>query len=168
MSRTVTNQEVMMTAHPSSEVNTAVQTAIDECATLPGALLPVLHGIQDSLGYIPAAAVKQVAEALNLSRAEVHGVVTFYHHFRDRPCGRHLVEICRAEACQARGARQLETHARKRLGCNLHETSADGGVTLEPVYCLGLCATGPAVTIDGKLHSRVTPERFDRLLERNA
>lgn len=153
-----------MTTKPSFDVD-AVQTAIEDCASMPGALLPVLHAIQDSIGYIPGDAVPLVATALNLSRAEVHGVVTFYHHFHDRPCGKHRVEICRAEACQARGARQLEAHAQKRLACGFHETSAQGDITLEPVYCLGLCATGPAVSIDGKLHSRVTPQRFDNLLE---
>jgi formate dehydrogenase subunit gamma len=144
----------------------AVHAAIGECADMPGALLPVLHGIQERLGHIPAAAVPLVANALNLSRAEVHGVIAFYHHFRDRPAGRHIVEVCRAEACQARGAGNLEAHALARLGCKFHETTTDGGVTLEPVYCLGLCATGPSVAIDGKPHSRVSPERFDALLER--
>lgn len=156
-----------MTADPSFDPQ-AIQAAIDACADMPGALLPVLHGIQERIGYIPPAAVAPVAAALNLSRAEVHGVISYYHHFRDRPCGKRVVEICRAEACQARGARRLDEHARQRLGCEFHETSTSGDVTLEPVYCLGLCATGPAISIDGQLHSRVTPERFDTLLENNS
>lgn len=142
----------------------AIDAAIAEHRTLPGALLPMLHAIQDRIGYIPADAVPRVADALNLSRAEVHGVISFYHHFREQPAGRHLVEICRAEACQARGARGLDRHAREHLGCAFHETTADGGITLEPVYCLGLCATGPAIAIDGKPISRVSPERFDTLM----
>lgn len=146
----------------------AVQAAIDASADQPGALLPVLHAIQDRLGYIPPAAVPLVAEALNLSRAEIHGVISYYHHFRDRPCGRRLIEICRAEACQARGGGGLDAHARARLACDFHETTADGGITLEPVYCLGLCATGPAMAIDGQPFSRVTAERFDALLERDS
>lgn len=156
-----------MTSTRPSDRN-AVRAAIDECAGMPGALLPMLHAIQDRLGYIPAAAVDDVAKALNLSRAEVHGVVTYYHHFRDRPCGRHRVAVCRAEACQARGARDLEAHALARLGCAFDATTADGRVTLEPVYCLGLCATGPAIAIDDRLYSRVTPERFDALLAERA
>ena len=144
----------------------AVDDAIADCGDQPGALLPVLHAVQDRLGHIPPEAVKRIASALNLSRAEVHGVVSFYHHFREHPCGRHVVEICRAEACQARGARHLDEYARSRLGCGFHETSADG-VSLEPVYCLGLCATGPAIAIDGTPYSRVTAARFDALLERS-
>jgi formate dehydrogenase subunit gamma len=142
----------------------AIDAAIAEHRTLPGALLPVLHAIQDRIGHIPAEFVPRVAEALNLSRAEVHGVISYYHHFRDQPGGRHLVEVCRAEACQARGARQLDQHIRERLGCAFHETTVDGRVSLEPVYCLGLCATGPAIAIDGKPISRVSPERFDALI----
>jgi len=129
----------------------------------PGALLPVLHAIQDALGYLPADSLSRVAAALNLSRAEVHGVVSFYHDFRTSPPGRRVVKICRAEACQSMGAEALVEHAEQRLGVAMHETRADGAVTLEPVYCLGNCACSPAVMVDGELHGRVSPARFDEL-----
>lgn len=137
-------------------------------AQQPGALLPILHAVQDELGCIPADAVPPIAEALNLSRAEVHGVVTFYPHFRTEPAGRHVLEVCRAESCQAMGSEQLAAHVRKRLGCDFHDTTPDGAVTLEPVYCLGLCAQSPAVMLDGQPHARVTPEKLDRLLAQAA
>lgn len=130
----------------------------------PGALLPILHAIQDELGYVPDAAVPIVANTLNLSRAEVHGVITFYHFFRTTPPGRHTLYLCRAEACQSMGARALEQHARKKLNVNFHETTADGRFSLEPVYCLGNCACSPAVMIDEDVYGRVTPERLDELL----
>lgn len=131
----------------------------------PGALLPVLHGIQDELGFIPPSAISVIASELNLSRAEVHGVVTFYHHFRSAKPPRHTVQICRAEACQAMGADKLAAHVERRLGCGLHEASADGEFSVEPVYCLGLCAQSPAMMIDDEIHARVTPEKLDRVLE---
>jgi len=127
----------------------------------PGALLPILHAIQDALGFIPPAAVGQIAAALQLSRAEVHGVITFYHHFRSAPPARHTVHLCCAEACQSRGAEQLVGHAERRLA-----HLAPGECELQPVYCLGLCATAPAAMVDGELHARVTPEKFDRLVKK--
>lgn len=130
----------------------------------PGPLLLVLHAIQDELGFIPTEAVPLVAEGLNLSRAEVHGVVTFYHYFRQSPPGRHVVQLCRAEACQAMQAEQLATHVQQRLAIGFHQTSADGRFTLEPVYCLGNCACSPAMMIDGELYGRVSPARFDEVL----
>jgi len=130
----------------------------------PGPLIEVLHAIQAELGYVPPAAVPLVAAELNLSRAEVHGVVTFYHFFRATPPGAHTVSVCRAESCQAVGGEALAAHARQRLGVDFHETTPDGRFSLEPVYCLGNCACSPAVMIDGRLHGRVTPERLDRLL----
>lgn len=130
---------------------------------LPGALLPILHGIQDAVGYIPSQAVSDIAQQLNLSRAEVHGVVTFYHYFRHEPAGKHVVQICRAEACQSMGAEQLWAHACRHLKTE-GGTTADGTVTLEPVYCLGLCSSSPALVIDDKLHARVDPDKFDRLV----
>ncbi len=132
---------------------------------LDGALLPILHALQDHFGYVDAEAVPVIADELNLSRAEVHGVVTFYHDFRDHAPGRHVVKICRAEACQSVGGRASEAHAKQRLRADFHETSADGRYTLEPVYCFGNCACAPAAMIDGKLHGRVTPERFDQLID---
>lgn len=129
-----------------------------------GALLPILHGIQDALGFVPTEAVAQIAGALNLSRAEVHGVVSFYHYFRTKPAGRHTVHVCRAESCQAMGANQLVEHAKARFGVDFHETTADGQFTLEPIYCLGNCALSPAMMVDGEIHGRVTPERFEEVV----
>lgn len=131
----------------------------------PGALLPVLHDVQEAFGHIPSRLVPAIARALNLSRAEVHGVMTYYPYFRQTPPGRHVLRLCRAEACQALGGEALAAHAQATLGCDFHETSADGAVTLEPVYCLGQCAVGPAVQCDEtQLHARMTAEKFDRLL----
>ncbi len=130
-----------------------------------GALLPVLHALQDKFGYVDAAAVPVIADELNLSRAEVHGVISFYHDFRKHAPGQHIVKICRAEACQSVGGRESEEHAQERLNAGFHETSADGRYTLEPVNCLGNCACAPSAMIDGKLHGRVTPKRFDQLID---
>jgi formate dehydrogenase subunit gamma len=129
-----------------------------------GALLPILHDLQAAFGCVPEAAVPLVAHALNLSRAEVHGVVTFYHDFRRVPAGAHVIKLCQAEACQAMGGRGLAAHAQARLGVGLGDTSGDGRVTLEAVYCLGLCATAPSAMIDGRVLGRVTPDRFDAAL----
>lgn len=130
----------------------------------PGPLLEVLHAIQAALGYVPASAIPVVAAGLNLSRAEVHGVVTFYHHFRTHRPGRHTLSVCQAESCQAMGCAQLTAHAKATLGVGFHETTPDGRFTLEPVYCLGNCACSPALMLDGELHGRVTPEQLDGLL----
>jgi formate dehydrogenase subunit gamma len=127
----------------------------------PGALMPILRRIQDDLGWVPPECVPLIANELNLSRAEVHGVVSFYHDFRHEPPGRNIVRICRAEACQAMGAVALADHARTRLAVDFGGTSADGNFSLEAVYCLGNCACSPAVVINGELLGRVTPERFD-------
>lgn len=132
--------------------------------TLPGATLPILHAIQDAWGYVPDEALPRIATALNLSRAEVQGVVSFYHHFRRTPPGRHVVQVCRAESCLAMGAEALEAHARVTLGIDVHQTSADGAVTLEPVYCLGNCACSPSIRVDDDIHGRMSPRRFDALL----
>jgi formate dehydrogenase subunit gamma len=129
-----------------------------------GALLPILHAIQDQLGYVPEAAVPIIAEVLNLSRAEVHGVITFYHFFRTTPPGKRTLYVCRAEACQSMGSRELESYARRKLGVDFHETTADGRLSLEPVYCLGNCACSPAVMVDETVYGRVTPQRLDEIL----
>jgi len=141
-----------------------VEAAVAEQLGRIGALLPVLHNVQEKLGYLPADAVSMIAHALHLSRAEVHGVISFYHDFRTEPPGEHIVHLCRAEACQAMGARQLEQHASERLGIGLGQTTADGLVTLEPVYCLGNCACSPSIRINDEVHARVTPEKFDALI----
>jgi len=143
-----------------AEVRAVLARHVDE----PGALLPILHDVQDRLAHVPSHAVPEIASALNLSRAEVHGVVTYYHHFRAEPAARHVVQICRAEACQAMGAEALFAHARTHLGCDAHGTSADGEFTLEAAYCLGLCASSPAMTLDDDVHARVTPAAFDALV----
>jgi formate dehydrogenase subunit gamma len=130
-----------------------------------GALLPILHAIQGEFGHVPPAAVPIVADGLNLSRAEVHGVVTFYHDFRHKPAGRHVLKMCRAEACQAMGCEALVERAESRLGVACGSTSADGRVTLEPIYCLGLCATGPSAMLDGRVVGRLTPAKLDALLK---
>jgi formate dehydrogenase subunit gamma len=141
-----------------------VRRIIEEFKGRAGPLLEMLHAIQAELGFIPAAAVPVVAEGLNLSRAEVHGVVTFYHHFRRERPGRTTVSLCQAEACQSMGAAGLAAHARQRLGVEFHGTTPDGRYTLEPIYCLGNCACAPAAMIGGRLHGRLTPERLDALL----
>jgi formate dehydrogenase subunit gamma len=129
-----------------------------------GLLLPLLHFIQDRLGYIPADSVLDIGRVLNISRAEVHGVITYYHFFRTEPAGRHVLQICRAEACQACGSENLYSLAQEKLGCMPHKTSKNGAVTLEPVYCLGLCATSPAIQIDDRLYARVSAEKLEKLL----
>ncbi len=149
-------------------MDAAQREAVDHaCARLrdsEGPLLPILHAVQSALGYVPKEAVPRIAHALNLSIAEVHGVVSFYHYFRQTPPGRHVVHLCRAEACQAVGAAELEAHAKRSLGVDYHETTRDGAISLEPVYCLGNCALGPSLLIDEELHGRVSPAHFDRLM----
>lgn len=144
-----------------------VNAVLDEMKAMPGALLPVLHGVQDRLGYVPKDAVPLIAHTLNISRAEVHGVISFYHWYRQEKPGAHIVHLCRAEACQSMGAVALEAHARQKLGVDFHGTTADRQFTLEPIYCLGNCALSPAVMIDGRLHGRVTPQRFDALIAKS-
>ena len=153
-------------AEPPAAMRAAVMRAIDANRDKPGALLPILHAVQDALGYVPPESLALIAKELNLTRAEVHGVVTFYHHFRSTPPGRTVVQICRAEACQALGARALEAHAKNTLGIDFHETTSDGAITLEAVYCLGNCGCGPSLLIgEDEIHARVTPERFDALVK---
>ena len=131
-----------------------------------GALLPVLHSLQHALGWIPPECVPVLAQAMNLSRAEVHGVITFYPHFRSTPAARHHVEICQAESCQAMGSDALVEHAQQKLGCAMNERTADGEIALAPVYCLGLCAQSPAMMIDSRPYARVSCDRFDHLFAR--
>lgn len=142
-----------------------VDAIVEELKGEPGALLPILHAIQDALGHIPAETIPAMAAALNRSVAEIHGVVSYYHHFRTEPAGASVLRLCRAEACQARGADALAEHAAGALGCGFHETTADGAITLEPAYCLGLCACGPAALVgDEQPHARLTPARLDALI----
>ena len=145
-------------------ISEVVEAAITRNKDKPGALLPILHGIQDEIGHIPPEAIPVIAGELNLSRAEVHGVVSFYHYFRQTPPGRHVLQICQAESCQAMGSERLTGHAKKTLGIDFHETTSDRQFSLEPVYCLGNCACSPALMIDDEVHGRVTPERLEQLL----
>jgi formate dehydrogenase subunit gamma len=141
-----------------------IREAIEAHRERPGALLPLLHHVQDRLGYVPDEGVPEIARALNVSRAEVHGALSFYHHFRRSPPGRHVIRMCRAEACQSMGAERLIAHARSALGVDFHETTPDGRFTLEPVYCLGNCACSPAVMVDEHVYGRVSAERFDEIV----
>ena len=137
---------------------------IRQHADRPGATLPVLHALQETFGHVPEEAVPLVAHALNLSRAEVHGVVTLYHDFRRTPPGRHVLKLCRAEACQAMGSDDLAAHAERRLGVKLGATTPDGRVTVEAIYCLGLCACAPSAMLDGEVIGRLDATRLDALL----
>jgi formate dehydrogenase subunit gamma len=137
---------------------------ISEHATLEGATLVILHALQEAFGYVPEPAIPMVASALNLSRAEVHGVFTFYHDFRQQPAGRHVLKLCRAEACQAAGGDALAARAEAKLGIAIGNTTPDERVTLEPIYCLGLCATAPSAMLDGRLVGRLDEARIDALV----
>lgn len=151
-------------SEPKEERSALISRVLEERKDQAGALLPILHGIQDALGHVPPEAIAQIAQALNLSRAEVHGVVSFYHYFRTTPPGRHTLYLCRAESCQSMGANRLVEHAKAKLGVGFHETTADGAFTLEPIYCLGNCACSPAMMIDDEVYGRVTPERFEEVV----
>jgi formate dehydrogenase subunit gamma len=130
-----------------------------------GALLPILHDLQHAFGWVPEAAVPMIALALNQSRAEVHGVISFYHDFRHEPAGKTVVKLCQAEACQARGSRALTAHAEAKLGVAMGQTTADGLVTLEPIYCLGLCASGPSALVGDRPVARLNAAKLDRLID---
>jgi formate dehydrogenase subunit gamma len=132
--------------------------------SMPGALMPLLHAIQDDLGYVPESSYPSIAKALNLSVAEVHGVVTFYHHFRTHAPGRHILQICRAESCQAMGSEALEAHVKKTLGVDYHETTEDGAITLEAIYCLGNCACSPSIMIDERVCGRIDVDRINQII----
>jgi formate dehydrogenase subunit gamma len=134
---------------------------IDRLAGTDGATLPMLHALQAAFGYVPQPTIPMIAEALNLSRAEVHGVFTFYHDFRHAPAGRHVLKLCSAEACQAAGSDALATHVEQSLGVALGGTTDDGAVTVESIYCLGLCATAPAAMLDGRVLGRLDTQRLD-------
>ena len=137
---------------------------IAEHTHLEGATLVILHALQEAFGYVPEPAIPMIASALHLSRAEVHGVFTFYHDFRHQPAGHHVLKLCRAEACQAAGGDALAARAEAKLGIALGNTTADHRVTLEPIYCLGLCATAPSAMLDGRLVGRLDEARIDALV----
>ncbi|NYT65513.1 formate dehydrogenase subunit gamma [Alcaligenaceae bacterium] len=150
---------------PSAAIDQAFKQALARYQGQAGNLLPILHAIQDALSCIPQQVVPDLAAALQLSRAEIHGVIQFYPHFREQPTAPVVLEICRAESCQAMGGTELAEHACRSLNCSFHETNANGSITLEPVYCLGLCAQSPAIMINGTPHARMTPARLDQLLQ---
>jgi formate dehydrogenase subunit gamma len=137
---------------------------ITEHTRLEGATLVILHALQEAFGYVPEPAIPMVASALNLSRAEVHGVFTFYHDFRKQPAGRHVLKLCRAEACQAAGGDAIAARAEAKLGVKIGSTTADDRVTLEPIYCLGLCSTAPSAMLDGRIVGRLDEKRIDTLI----
>lgn len=150
-----------MAPGPSVDAITAIIAAR---SGLEGPLLPILHALQDAFGHVPAAAHTPICDALNISKAELHGVISFYHDFRDAPAGRHVVRICRAEACQAMGGAALAQSALTKLGLEWHGTTSNGAVTVEPVYCLGLCACAPAVMVDKRVMGRVDDAKLTKLL----
>jgi len=151
----------MATRHDS-----AIATEIiSQFGAKPELLVQVLHAFVERYGFVSEEAIRQIADELNLSRAEVHGVVSYYHDFRTTQPGQHVVKICQAEACQAMGSRDLTIHAKSKLGIDMHGTTADGNVSLEPVYCLGNCACSPAIMIDDKVYGRVDANRFDSLVD---
>ncbi|MCW0019920.1 formate dehydrogenase subunit gamma [Rhizobium sp. BT-226] len=145
-----------MTIHiAEGDIAARTRAIVADLRFLEGPLLPILHEVQQEFGYVPQEAMPIIAEELNLSRAEVHGVVTFYHDYRDHPAGRHVLKLCRAEACQSMGGDALAERVKALLGIDFHQTTLDGSVTLEPVYCLGLCACAPAAMLDGEVYGRV-------------
>jgi formate dehydrogenase subunit gamma len=157
-------RRIVTSMSQNTEIVDGVKSIIELLKHKPGALLPVLHDIQELLGYIPDEAVPLIADGLNLSRAEVHGVISFYHHFRTTKPGKHIIQVCRAEACQSMGSRRLEDHVKSSLNVEFHNTSKDSKYTLLPIFCLGNCACSPSIMIDDNVYGRVTPERFDEIL----
>ena len=149
----------------STEIEARTGVVIAEMRGLEGPLLPILHGIQHEFGYVPQESLPIIAEALNISRAEVHGVATFYHDYRSHPAGRHVLKLCRAEACQSMGSDAIAAHIQQRLGIGFHETAKDGAVTLEAVYCLGLCACAPSAMLDGEVLGRLDADTIDEIAE---
>lgn len=146
------------------DVGTRTLAIVSELKGLEGPLLPILHEIQAEFGYVPQECLPVIASELNLSRAEVHGVVSFYHDYRDHPTGRHVLKLCRAEACQSIGGDEIAERIKSLLGIDFHQTTLDGAVTLEPVYCLGLCSCAPAAMLDGELHGRIDAELAGELV----
>ena len=153
----------MTSQHASTEITSRTTAVVNDLKGLEGPLLPILHGIQDEFGYVPTESLPVIADLLNLSRAEVHGVVTFYHDYRNHPAGRHVLKLCRAEACQSMGGDAIAAKVQQLLGIGFHETTKDGAVTLEPVYCLGLCACAPSAMLDGEVIGRLDAEKVEEI-----
>ncbi|MGZ8984087.1 MAG: formate dehydrogenase subunit gamma [Methylotenera sp.] len=154
----------MQDLQTEQDLNAKIDALIAQHQHMSGALLPLLHAIQDNIGYVPESSYNHISKALSLSVAEVHGVVTFYHHFRTHKPGRHILQICRAESCQSMGSEALEAHAKKCLNIDYHQTTPDQAITLEPVYCLGNCARSPAVMMDEEVYGRVSAADLDALV----
>jgi formate dehydrogenase subunit gamma len=150
--------------HASTEIASRTTAVVNDLKGLEGPLLPILHGIQDEFGYVPGESLPVIADLLNLSRAEVHGVVTFYHDYRNHPAGRHVLKLCRAEACQSMGGDAIAAKLQQLLGIGFHETTKDGAVTLEPVYCLGLCACAPSAMLDGEVIGRLDADKVEEIV----
>lgn len=148
----------------STEVASRTMAIVAEMKEMEGPLLPILHGIQHEFGYVPRESLPVIASELNLSRAEVYGVVSFYHDYRKEPAGRHVLKLCQAESCQSMGSDAVAAKLKQALGIDFHQTSADGAVTLEPVYCLGLCACSPAAMLDDKVIGRIDAEVIDEIV----
>ena len=148
-----------------TQVASRTTAIIEELKGLEGPLLPILHEIQEEFGHVPAESLPVIANALNISNAEVHGVVTFYHDYRAHPAGRHVLKVCRAEACQSMGGDAIAAQIQQRLGIGFHETTKDNSVTLEPVYCLGLCACSPSAMLDGEVIGRLDTDKIDEIVE---
>jgi formate dehydrogenase subunit gamma len=148
-----------------TEVASRTMSIIDDLKGLEGPLLPILHEIQEEFGFVPKESLPVIAEALNISNAEVHGVVSFYHDYRNHPTGRHVLKVCRAEACQSMGGDAIAAQIQQRLGIGFHETARDNSVTLEPVYCLGLCACSPSAMLDGEVIGRLDADKINEIVE---
>lgn len=148
----------------STEIEMRTASIVQNLKELEGPLLPILHGIQAEFGYVPQGSLPVIALGLNLSRAEIHGVVTFYHDFRREPAGRHVLKLCQAEACQSMGSDAVAARLKQLLGIGFHETAKDGSVTLEPVYCLGLCACSPSAMLDGEVIGRLDNDKIDAIV----
>ena len=154
-----------MTIHiAEGDIAARTRSIVADLRFLEGSLLPILHEVQEEFGYVPQEALPVIAEELNLSRAEVHGVVTFYHDYRNHPAGRHVLKLCRAEACQSMGGDAVAERVKRLLGIDFHQTTLDGSVTLEPVYCLGLCACAPSAMLDGEVYGRVDDQMAAELV----
>jgi formate dehydrogenase subunit gamma len=149
----------------SHEQQTRIQAHIQAHRFVAGGLMPLLHAIQDDIGYVPEIIYPDISSALALSVAEVHGVVSFYHHFRTHPVGKHILQVCRAESCQAMGSEKLEAELKSRLGVDYHQTTQDGQLTLLPVYCLGNCGCSPAVMLDDEVYGRMNSEKVSELID---
>ena len=148
----------------STNQEAVISAALEKHSSTEGTLLPILHEIQDALGYIPSDTIDVIGKGINRSRAEVHGVVSFYHHFRTHKPGRHIIQVCRSEACQAVGALGVIEKLKRTLGIDFHESTSDGQITLEPIYCLGHCACAPALMVNGEPRAKMTPDLVDSLV----